>query len=135
MQVDAAKLNEYLPPSCVDKIFLNFSDPWPKKRYHKRRLVHPNQLAILEQCLKENGQIIVKTDNEELFDFGLDIFKQRGYGILEVDRDYQTIEGDFVSEYEARFRSLHQPIYRCIVQMKKKEENQDGLNEKANSSS
>ena len=124
MQLPAAMLLDYLKPHSISKIFLNFSDPWPKKRYYKRRLVHPNHLIIFEQLLKENGQIIVKTDNRSLFEYGLENFKERGYQLDQIDYQYQTIQGDFVSEYEARFRLLNQPIHRCVATVNfKKEEN------------
>ncbi len=122
LQVPAAQLVELIPHHSISKIFLNFSDPWPKSGYKKRRLVHPFHLQIFEQLLKKDGQIAFKTDNLMLFEFGLESFKERNYEIVELSYDYQTIPGDFISEYEARFRSLNQPIYRCVIKINSKEE-------------
>ena len=122
IRYDAIELEKVFSENEVDKIFLNFSDPWPKSGYKKRRLVHPFHLQIFEQLLKKDGQIAFKTDNLMLFEFGLESFKERNYEIVELSYDYQTIPGDFISEYEARFRSLNQPIYRCVIKINSKEE-------------
>ena len=117
LQIPASQLLDFIKTGSIDKIFLNFSDPWPKKRYHKRRLVHPNHLTIFEQCLKKSGQIVLKTDNQELYFYALEMFQQRNYQLLEVNPNYQLCEGDFMSEYEKRFRSLNQPIYRIVAKI------------------
>lgn len=122
--IGADKLLEYFPEHSVEKIFLNFSDPWPKARHEKRRLVHPHYLSIFEKLLKKDGQICFKTDNCQLFDYGVEVFQERKYSIFELSYDYQLKEGDFMSEYERRFRSLGQPIYRCIVQPSQEEKNE-----------
>jgi len=84
LQVPAAQLVELIPHHSISKIFLNFSDPWPKSGYKKRRLVHPFHLQIFEQLLKKDGQIAFKTDNLMLFEFGLESFKERNYEIVKA---------------------------------------------------
>ncbi len=121
LNVDAVYLNDSILDHSIDKIFLNFSDPWPKKRHAKRRLVAPSYLNIYEKLLKNNGQIVFKTDNLALFEYGLQSFKEKNYAIHALDYDYQTLKGDFLTEYEVRFRNLKQPIYRCVVTISKEE--------------
>ena len=122
LNVPAINLLDYFAEHSISKIFLNFSDPWPKARHEKRRLVHPKHLELFEKLLVSDGKIVFKTDNLKLFEYGLEMFKQRNYTIEFLEYDYNTIEGDFVSEYEARFRSLNQPIYRCVASIVKKED-------------
>ena len=122
LNVPAINLLDYFAEHSISKIFLNFSDPWPKARHEKRRLVHTKHLELFEKLLVSDGKIVFKTDNFKLFEYGLEMFKQRNYTIEFLEYDYNTIEGDFVSEYEARFRSLNQPIYRCVASIVKKED-------------
>lgn len=98
----------------LDRIYLNFSDPWPKKKHAKRRLTHDNLLAVYERLLAPDGEIRFKTDNRALFDFSADRLLACGWRIVELDYDY-PLEGadeDKQTEYEQRFRALGQPICR-----------------------
>lgn len=117
LNVPANQLKDYIAPSSVQKIYLNFSDPWPQNGYRKRRLVHPLHLEVFESLLQDHGFIYFKTDNEKLFEFGVDNFKQRNYKIQFYSRDYQLESDDFLTEYEAKFRQQKLPIYRCIAQV------------------
>lgn len=119
LNVPANQLNAFIPSSSIEKIYLNFSDPWPQNGYRKRRLVHPLHLIIFESLLQDHGQILFKTDNEKLFDYGVENFKKRNYEILFCSRDYQLQEDDFMSEYEMKFRQQGLPIYRCVVRVNK----------------
>ena len=107
--------------NSISKLYLNFSDPWPQNGYRKRRLVHPLHLEVFESLLKDNGELIFKTDNFKLFEMAVANFKIRNYEITFLSYDYQTVEKDYVSEYEARFRSLGQPIYRIAAKVNKSE--------------
>lgn len=91
----------------IDRIYLNFSDPWPKKRHAKRRLTHENQLKIYDKLFKETKEIIMKTDNDDLFKFSLESFENYGYEIKEVYYDLHS-ENIFnvLTEYEDKFSKM-----------------------------
>lgn len=121
LNVPAKDLQTLINKESISKLYLNFSDPWPQNGYRKRRLVHPLHLEVFESLLKDNGELIFKTDNFKLFEMAVANFKIRNYGITFLSYDYQTVEKDYVSEYEARFRSLGQPIYRIAAKVNKAE--------------
>ena len=121
LNVPAKDLQTLINKESISKLYLNFSDPWPQNGYRKRRLVHPLHLEVFESLLKDNGELIFKTDNFKLFEMAVANFKIRNYEITFLSYDYQTVEKDYVSEYEARFRSLGQPIYRIAAKVNKSE--------------
>ena len=84
LHVDGSSLTEYFADGEVDRIYLNFSDPWPKKRHEKRRLTYKSFLAVDEQILKPAGEIHFKTDNQGLFEYSLASFSQYGMTILQI---------------------------------------------------
>lgn len=89
---------------CVDTIFLNFSDPWPKDRHEKRRLTHSNQLKIYDSLFKGDAHIFLKTDNDDLFKYSLDSFLEYGYELLEVINDlHKSNKENVETEYERKF--------------------------------
>ena len=103
---DANSLCELLPPHSVVCIYLNFSDPWPKKGHTKRRLTYRGFLEIYRKLLKENGVLKLKTDNVGLFDFSLEEFEAAGLEILMQTRDLHSseyAEGNVMTEYEKNF--------------------------------
>ena len=114
LHVDGSSLTEYFADGEVDRIYLNFSDPWPKKRHEKRRLTYKSFLAVDEQILKPAGEIHFKTDNQGLFEYSLASFSQYGMTILQVWLDLHHInyEGNIMTEYEEKFSSRGQRIYR-----------------------
>ena len=92
----------------VDRIFLNFSDPWSKKGYAKRRLTHRRYLALYSYLLKDGGKITFKTDNDGLFDFSLEEIEAAGLTLDKCTRDLHAsewAEGNVMTEYEAAFSS------------------------------
>ena len=97
-------------------IHLNFSDPWPKKRYAKRRLSSATFLDQYKRILSRNGEIQMKTDNSALFEYSLIEFQNAGFKMVEVSVDYrrEKHDEDAITEYEQKFISLGQPIYRCV---------------------
>jgi tRNA (guanine-N7-)-methyltransferase len=106
-----------MPPDVLSMIYLNFSDPWPKIRHHKRRLTARGNLEKMTRVLKENGQIIMKTDNLELFEFTLKNLAEFPYDILKIQRPYTILDDDDIeTEYERYFRERGEPIYRLIAQ-------------------
>ncbi len=113
---DIMELFPLLKPGTFQTIYLNFSDPWPKKRHTKRRLTFDTFLMQYARLLKEDGQLIMKTDNENLFRYSLQNLQDFGWNVTQVDEDYDgKEENDCCTEYEAYFRELHQPIYRLVA--------------------
>lgn len=116
IQDDASSIGEWFGPREVDVIHLNFSDPWPKKRYAKRRLSSSSFLDQYKRILSRNGEIQMKTDNSALFEYSLIEFQNAGFKMVEVSVDYRREKHgeDAITEYEQKFISLGQPIYRCV---------------------
>lgn len=114
-------LGETFPDKSVDRIYLNFSDPWPKKGYAKRRLTHGGFLEIYKRILKDNGEICFKTDNRELFDFSLESFPANGFSLSDVTYDLHNsgFEGNIMTEYEEKFSSQGTPICRLVARLSK----------------
>ena len=115
---DAQFLAEWVEPHSVYRIYLNFSDPWPKKGYAKRRLTHRNFLALYRNILVEGGELYLKTDNEGLFDFSLEEFAAEGLTLLFSSRDFHKTpeaEGNVMTEYETNFSAQGMPIYCARV--------------------
>ena len=104
----ADNLTKIFAKGSVDVIFLNFSDPWSKKGYAKRRLTHARYLAVYMELLKDGGVLRFKTDNVGLFDFSLEQLEQVGLSLAKMTRDLHASEwneGNVVTEYEAAFSS------------------------------
>lgn len=119
LNADAANLLDYFNENEVDAIHLNFSDPWPKKRAHKRRLSHASFLNQYGKILKEDGVIIMKSDNYDLFVYSLNSFIENGWEVLEVDTDFRSsLKEDPITEYEQKFISKNVKINRMIVRRK-----------------
>lgn len=117
---DAQGLGEYFSPGEIDVLHLNFSDPWPKTRHHKRRLVAAKMLDVYQPLLSPQGRIIQKTDNVDLFNDSL-VEMCRYFDLIEVDVDYrrQSHDEDVITEYEQRFMDLKQPIFRAVYQKRR----------------
>lgn len=112
---DALTHLSHLHDGDVDVIHLNFSDPWPKKRNHKRRLSAQAFITAYRRVLKDNGQIIMKTDNKDLFEYSMGSFSQADFVVEAMSVDFRRApHDDAFTEYERHFVSLNQPIYRCI---------------------
>ena len=107
--VDTAdNLTKIFSPESVDAIFLNFSDPWSKKGYAKRRLTHRRYLAVYMNLLKAGGVLRFKTDNDGLFDFSLEELSAVGLPTVKLTRDLHSseyAEGNIMTEYETAFSS------------------------------
>lgn len=115
---DAKELTEWFLPHTVDCIYLNFSDPWPKKGYAKRRLTHEGFLEIYRSLLCPGGILKLKTDNEGLFDFSLEQFEKCGLTVEWQTRDLHKSElakDNIMTEYERNFSEKGQVIYSAWV--------------------
>ena len=115
---DAARLTEYFAPGEVDRLYLNFCDPWPSNRHAKRRLTHPDFLMRYRAVLREGGEIHFKTDNRNLFEWSLFQFPKAGFTLREVTRDLHAngVTG-VMTDYEEKFHGMGVPINRCVAVM------------------
>ncbi|CAM3535490.1 tRNA (guanosine(46)-N7)-methyltransferase TrmB [Aeromicrobium ponti] len=118
LNVNANDLQEHFDKGEVDRVYLNFSDPWPKKRHAKRRLTYRSFLEIYENILVDKGEIHFKTDNQGLFESSLMSFSEYGMLLTYVSLDLHNsdYEGNIMTEYEEKFSSKGNRIYRCEVQ-------------------
>ena len=118
VDANADQLPYFFAPGEVDRIYLNFSDPWPGNRHAKRRLTHGNFLKLYRQVLKDGGQIHFKTDNQPLFEFSVEEIPQFGFTLSEVTRNlHENGPVGVMTDYEAKFYELGQPINRLVATM------------------
>ena len=119
IRVDARLLPEIFGKNEVDRIYLNFSDPWPKARHDKRRLTSRVFLQRYDQILKPDGKVEFKTDNRTLFDFSLEEATEAGWTIeqhtFDLHHDPEMCEDNVMTEYEEKFSSLGNPICKMII--------------------
>lgn len=99
----------------VERIYINFCDPWKKSNQAKRRLTHKNYLSLYEKLLKKGGEVFFKTDNRKLFEFSLNSFADYNLKMRNITLDLHnsSFEGNIMTEYEENFSSKGFPIYRC----------------------
>ena len=115
---DAKHLPELFAPGEIDEIYINFCDPWPKKRHAKRRLTHRDFLTVYRQLCVKGGRLCLKTDNAPLFEFSLGEFQTVGLNIISVTRDLYAgddISGNVPTEYEKKFNAIGTKICRAEV--------------------
>ncbi len=119
LRFDAKYLEEIFDNGEVGRIYLNFSDPWPKERHSKRRLTSPLFLSRYDKILALEGFIQFKTDNRDLFDFSVETVEQSAHWhIDEITYDLhhsEFIEGNIMTEYESRFVAEGKPICRFVI--------------------
>lgn len=114
---DFDNLYEMIKDLRFDEIFLNFSDPWPKKKHAKRRLTTSSRLSNMASLLKANGLLKIKTDNDILYEFTLEEGAKTSLKLVSDVFDYDGLDSfDAQSEYETNFRSVQKPIHRIIYQ-------------------
>lgn len=119
VRLDAENILDVFSEGEVDRIYLNFSDPWPKDRHAKRRLPSKEYLARYNTILKKDGQVEFKTDNRDLFDFAVEEVKEAGWKIEAITYDLHNDEvmnvGNIMTEYEEKFSSQGNPICKYII--------------------
>lgn len=118
IRMDAEYIEDVFDKGEVDRIYLNFSDPWPKDRHAKRRLTSKEFLARYNTILKSDGIIIFKTDNRQLFDFSLeqaDIAKWNKVNYTYDLHHSSYVEGNIMTEYETKFVAEGKPICRMVL--------------------
>ena len=114
---DAAQMMPSIKDGSIETIFLNFSDPWPKKRHTKRRLTSESFLSEYYRVIKKGGKLIFKTDNYDLFTYTLEIINVSSFKLIEANYSYDGSDPfDTQTEYEMNFRSKGMPIYRLVLE-------------------
>lgn len=118
--IDAATITEIFAPDEIDRIYLNFSDPWPKDRHAKRRLTSSVYLERYNQILTAEGRLEFKTDNQDLFTFSLEEMEACPYWDLvastrDLHHNEEMNEGNVMTEYEEKFSSLGNPICKLVA--------------------
>ncbi len=120
LDFDAAGCENIFAPGEVDRIYINFPDPWRKSRQFKRRLTAPSFLKIYETILKPEGEVWFKTDNRPLFDWSLEQFTAQGWELSEVTNDLHAgDETGCMTDYEAKFREQGVPINRLVARKRR----------------
>ncbi len=119
IRMDAEEITQVFAPGEVDRIYLNFSDPWPKDRHAKRRLPSRQFLDRYHLILKAEGQLEFKTDNRELFDFAVEELAAAGWKARMITYDLHSdevlMEGNVMTEYEEKFSAMGNPINKYII--------------------
>ena len=119
VRMDAVEIEDAFDTEEVDRIYLNFSDPWPKDRHAKRRLTSKEFLGRYNLILKKDGMLEFKTDNRLLFDFSLEEVPLAGWKIIastfDLHQDDTLNEGNIMTEYEQKFSALGNPICKMII--------------------
>ena len=119
MCIDAKEITDVFDTEEVDKIYLNFSDPWPKDRHAKRRLPSKEFLLRYDKILKKDGKLEFKTDNKGLFDFALEELTVANWKAeavsYDLHNDEKMCQGNIMTEYEEKFSSKGNPIYKYII--------------------
>ena len=118
IRMDAEEIEEVFAPEEVDRIYLNFSDPWPKDRHAKRRLTSARFLERYDHILAPDGRIMFKTDNRNLFDFSLEQIEEAGWILENYTYDLHNSEfneGNVMTEYEEKFSAKGNPICRLTA--------------------
>lgn len=120
----AEYLEKYIKSGIIGRIFLNFSCPFPKKKYASHRLTHAKFLEIYKRLMAQTAEIHQKTDNAKLFEFSLEAFSGAGFALKNISLDLHSsgFEDNIETEYERKFAALGQPIYRLEAFLK----NHDG---------
>ena len=119
IRMDARNLPDVFEKGEVDKIYLNFSDPWPKERHAKRRLTSRQFLERYDKILAPEGTVEFKTDNRPLFEFSLEEVKEAGWVLdastFDLHHDAKLMKGNVMTEYEEKFSSMGNPICKMII--------------------
>ncbi len=119
IRMNAEEIGQWFEEGEADRIYLNFSDPWPKARHARRRLESREFLARFAPILKSDGVIEFKTDNMDLFDFALEEIEPAGWKLLfqtrDLHADAEAMKDNVMTEYESKFSAKGNPIYKYII--------------------
>lgn len=119
IRMEAEYICDVFEEGEIDRIYLNFSDPWPKDRHAKRRLTSKQFFDRYSVVLKKDGIVEFKTDNDLLFQFSLDQVPEAGWKLAEqtwdLHNDERLVEGNVMTEYESKFSAMGNPIHKLIA--------------------
>ncbi len=116
LDIDAVKLPELFVPGEVERIYINFCDPWPKKKQYKRRLTAPGFLKLYQEVLAPEGEIWFKTDNLPLFDWSVETMEAEGWKLSQVTRNlHENGPVGIMTDYEKKFYGEGKPICRLVA--------------------
>ena len=119
IRMEAEEIADVFDREEVERIYLNFSDPWPKDRHAKRRLPSREFLKRYDEILVRDGVIEFKTDNQDLFRFALEEIEPAGWQLLQMTEDLhhdeKMLAGNVMTEYEEKFSALGNPIYKYVI--------------------
>ena len=119
IRMEAEYIEDVFAEGEVDRIYLNFSDPWPKDRHAKRRLTSKQFFDRYDVILKKDGVVEFKTDNDQLFEFSLEQVPEAGWQLIantwDLHKDEKLVEGNVMTEYESKFSSMGNPIHKLIA--------------------
>lgn len=121
---DVANMEEVFEIGEIKRLYINFCDPWHrKKKWAKRRLTHRNFLALYEKLFGDKGEVFMKTDNQVLYEFSLNEFADKGWRLHNISLDLHNseFEGNVMTEYEEKFSGKGMPIYRLEAYYQKKD--------------
>ncbi len=120
MQEDVTNITDYFDDEEVERVFINFTDPWPKVRHAKRRLTHKDFLGKYEKILSKDGEIHFKTDNQGLFEYSIESMTHYGFLLKNISLDlHKSNKNDnIMTEYEERFANKGMRIYRLEANLK-----------------
>ena len=120
IKCSAEYLERHVKPNSIERIFLNFSCPFPKNTYASHRLTHKNFLEIYKRIIKSGAEIHQKTDNMHFFEFSIEQFTNNGFALKNVSLDLHNsnFEGNIMTEYEQKFVTQGLPIYRLEAYLK-----------------
>ncbi len=119
IRADAIYLTNLFEKHSINRLYLNFSDPWPKARHEKRRLTYKDFLARYKEILTTDGEIHFKTDNVDLFNYSIGEMKDFGMEISQITYDlHNEFAGHIMTEFEQRFTSMGKPICRLVAKFK-----------------
>ncbi|WP_338972468.1 tRNA (guanosine(46)-N7)-methyltransferase TrmB [Spiroplasma endosymbiont of Panorpa germanica] len=115
----AEQLEKFFQPKSIERIYLNFSDPWPKSRHAKKRLTFTTFLNIYKNILVDNGEIHIKTDNDNLYNFSLEMIELNNWKLISNTNDlynnHEMLIDNIPTEYETKFHNLGKNINKIII--------------------
>lgn len=119
IRMEAEYICDVFEKGEVDRIYLNFSDPWPKDRHAKRRLTSKQFFERYDVIIKKDGIVEFKTDNDLLFQFSLEQVPEAGWELIEqtwdLHNDERLMQGNVMTEYESKFSQMGNPIHKLIA--------------------
>lgn len=119
IRMEAEYICDVFDKDEVDRIYLNFSDPWPKDRHAKRRLTSKQFFERYDVILKPDGIVEFKTDNDLLFEFSLEQVPEAGWNLMaqtwDLHHDEELVQGNVMTEYESKFSAMGNPIHKLIA--------------------